>query len=360
MQEVLCVCQWVYNKALKTRKNTWEEHREPISGYDTIKMIPEWRKENNSLDAVYAQVIQNVCVRVDRAFRGFFYRIKAGKKPGYPRYKGIGWYKSFTYPQNGFKLINNNKLRLSKIGDVKIKLHRQIGGVVKTLTIKKDNLGNWWALFSCEIEKKSLQRVPDVVGVDLGLNVFATLSTGEHIENPRFFRQNEHSLAKIQNRILKHEKGTTEYERQQKIARLIHRRIVNQRTNFLHQISRRLVNEFQLIVFEDLDIRNMQKNNFSGLNKSIADASWYQMRKYMEYKAESAGRTFIAVDPRGTSQKCSDCGEIVKKDLSTRVHSCPNCKLTIDRDLNSSYNILALGLQSNRQKRKKPHTLKAE
>lgn len=346
MNKTLDACRWVYNKALETRRNAWKEHQESISHYDTIRMLPGWKQEHLWLKTAYSQVLQEVCTRVDLAFQHFFRRVKNGEKPGYPRFKGKGWYKSFTYPQSGFKVTDDGRLYLSKIGNVKIKLHRPIEGEVKTLTIKRDCLGNWWACFSCEIEPEPLPPVPDVVGVDVGLAHFATLSTGEQVDNPRFFRKDEKALAKAQRRLSKCDKGTPEYVRRKRVVQHIHQRIANRRKNFAHQLSRRLVDRFQFIALEDLDIDGMQSGNYRGLNKSIGDAAWRQLRQYIDYKAEKAGRTFVAVDPRGTSQMCSDCGATVPKDLSVRVHSCPNCGLEIDRDLNASLNILARGLAS--------------
>ena len=185
---------------------------------------------------------------------------------------------------------------------------------------------------------------PTAVGVDVGLEKFATLSTGETIDNPRFFRRVEKDLARAQRRLSEQPKGTPERARRRKIVARIHERIANRRKNFAHQESRKLVNRFGLIVFEDLSITRMIKNHC--LAKSIADAAWNQLATYTRYKAEDAGRAYIEIDPRGTSQRCSRCGAVVKKSLSIRVHQCPHCGLEIDRDLNAAYNILRLGLQS--------------
>jgi putative transposase len=182
------------------------------------------------------------------------------------------------------------------------------------------------------------------VGIDMGLESFATLSTDEKIDNPRFFRTDEKALAKVQRKLSKMEKGTTERRKVKKVVSRIHERIANRRHNFIHQEARRIINRFGIIAVEALNMRGMLANHC--LAKSIADASWGQFIDILSAKAEEAGREFITVNPNGTSQICSRCHSVVPKDLSVRIHSCPVCGLALDRDLNASYNILALGLQS--------------
>jgi putative transposase len=345
LQQSLDACRWVYNQTLEVRKEAWEEHKESLSMYETIKMLPGWKAEHSWLKQAHSQVLQNACVRVDLAFQSFFRRCQNGETPGYPRFKG-DWYKSFTYPQSGFKITENGKLYLSKIGNVKIKLHRPVEGTVKSLTIKRDALGNWWAGFSCEVDPEPLPSTPDVVGIDLGLTHFAALSTGEQIDNPRFFRKDEKALTKAQRKLSGCDKGTPEYRKRKRVVQHIHKRIANRRADFAHKLSRRLVNEFQIIVFEDLDIQDMQAGNWRSMNKSISDAAWGQLVQYTTYKAAYAGRSVVQVDPRNTTQMCSGCNRIVKKSLSERVHACPHCGLELDRDHNAALNILGRGLAS--------------
>lgn len=346
LQTTLEACRWTYNKTLEVRRDAWQEKQETLSRFDTIKMLPSWKTEQPFLKQAYSQTLQDACTRVDLAFQHFFRRVKAGKKPGYPRFRGKDYYDSFTFPQGGFRLIGGNHLRLSKIGNVKIRLHRPIEGKVKTLTVKRDSLGNWYACFACKVEHEPLPPVPNIVGIDLGLTKFATLSTGEQIDNPRFFRKDEKALAKAQRRLSKSKKGTLDYCKRKRVIQHIHQRIANRRADFAHKLSRRLVNEFQIIIFEDLDIHNMQHDNWRSINKSISDAAWNQLIRLTRYKAEWAGRTVITIDPRNTSKICSCCGRIVEKALSERVHRCLHCGLEMDRDLNASLNILARGLAS--------------
>jgi len=280
---------------------------------------------------------------VDLAFRAFFRRVKAGEKPGYPRFRGPGRYDSFTFPQSGFKL-REDSLYLSRIGAVKIVLHRPIEGRIKTLTLRRDGVGNWYACFACEVEPRPLPFNDRAVGIDVGLESFATLSGGVKIGNPRFFRRDEHELARAQRRLSNAEKGTPERARRLKAVQHIHQRIANRRRDFAHQVSRELVNHYGLLAFEKLNGRGMLQNHC--LAKSLQDAAWGQLVRYTTYKAENAGRVIVRVDPRNTSRMCSGCGRLVEKTLSVRVHECPACSLVMDRDENAANNILRLGLQS--------------
>jgi putative transposase len=265
--------------------------------------------------------------------------VKEGvEKVGYPRFKGYGSYDSFTFKQSGFELLDN-ALRISKIGVLKIIQHRPIEGRVKTLNIQRDAVGNWYACLACEVEPTPLPFNPLAVGIDVGLTTFATLSNGDSVDNPRFFRRDEYELGRAQRRYSK-----DKTPKRRKVIAHIHQRIANRRKDFAHKLSRELVNAYGAIFFENLSIQNMLRNHH--LAKSIGDAAWSQLIQYTQYKAVNAGRVCELVDPRGTSQRCSGCGTVVQKDLSVRVHECPSCGLVMDRDLNASINIERLGLES--------------
>jgi putative transposase len=292
-------------------------------------------------------------MEVELAFKAFFRRVNAGENPGYPRFKGKGRYDSITYPQSGFGL-DSGKLHLSKIGDIKIKLHRPIEGNIKTCTIRKTPTGKWFACFSVEMKDIPLPPWKDgsTIGIDVGLETFATLSNGEKISNPRFFSDEEKELARVQRRLSKAQKGSPKRKYALRVVERVHERIANKRTDFANQISHKLVDRFGVIVFEDLDIKNMLHNHC--LAKSISDIAWGTLVKATESKAAYAGSKVVLVDPKHTSQMCSRCGLIVKKDLSERVHSCPECGLSMDRDLNAAINILRLGMQSLRKSDRSP------
>jgi putative transposase len=353
LNQSLELCRQIYNDTLGLRKAAWEKEDKSISLYETNSILVTWKAKRPELKQVYSQVLQNVQVRVDLALKAFFRRVKAGEEPGYPRFKGRGRYDSITYKQFGVE-INNGKLHLAKIGDIKIKLHSPIEGKIKTCTIRKMPTGKWFACFSVEIEDIPLPPWKDgsVVGIDVGLESFATLSNGEKIANPRIFREEEKELARVQRKLSKTPKGTSERKAALKVVERIHERITNRRNDFANQISRQLVNRFGVIVFEDLDVHNMLKNHH--LAKSISDVAWNMLVKATESKAAYAGSKVVLVDPRNTSQICSRCGLIVKKDLSERVHSCSECGLSMDRDLNAAINILRLGMQSLRKGDRSP------
>ena len=346
LQKSLDACRWLYNHLLEERKNAWESKKESISYYDQCKMFPSLKQEHSFLTETFSQCLLDVAFRIDLAFKAFFRRIKSGQKPGYPRFKGKGRYGSFTYTQSGFKLLNN-VVRLSKIGDIKIKLHRPIEGQIKTCTIKRSSTGKWYVTFSCIVNNESKQQpIKPAIGIDMGLKSFATFSNRKKIKNPRFFKQEEKNLAKVQRKFSKQVKGSRIRKKARMVVARVYERTKWKRENFAHQESRKIVNKFNTIVVEDLNINNMKKDNFRCINKSIGDAAWKQFISFLSYKAEEAGKKVIKVNPAYTSQTCSYCGKRHKLKLSDRVFHCHCCNFSIDRDHNSARNILGLGLQS--------------
>jgi len=346
LNETLDRCSWLYNYLLEQRKDSWESEKKSLSRFDQCKTITQLKQEQPFLKEVYGQVLQNVATRLDLAFRAFFRRVKSGGAPGYPRFRGNDRYDSFTYPQHGFSLPGN-KLKLPKIGGIKINLHRPIEGTVKTCTIRRTPTGKWFVTFACNIVNEPIPKpVEPAIGIDMGLESFATLSNSEKVENPRFFRKEEKFLAKAQRKLSVQKKATKERRKAKKVVARVHERITWKRHDFSHQESRKLINRFNTIVVEDLSINDMQKNNFRGINKSIGDAAWRQFLDLLSFKAEWAGKKCIKVNPAYTSQNCSQCGNRHKLKLSDRVYHCPNCNLKMDRDENAALNILGLGLQS--------------
>ena len=345
LNEQLELCRWVYNETLALRKNSFEQEGKSMSYFESKKMLPIWKESKPELKTVHSQVLQDVVLRVNLAFGAFFRRVQAGEKdPGYPRFKGKNRYDSISYPQSGFS-IDGNTLWLSKIGDIKFKLHRPIDGVVKRLTIRRSSTKKWYVSFLVEDAPNHILEPSDViVGVDMGIKNFAVLSNGEVVANPRFLLSDEERLKKAQSKRDKLPKGSPQRKKASKAVNHLYERVANRREDFAQQLSRQWINKYGTIVFEDLDITNMTQNH--NLAKSILDASWNKLIRYTSYKAEDAGRNVVLVNPAYTSQMCSCCGSIVKKDLSVRVHDCPYCGLSIDRDLNAALNIARLGLQS--------------
>jgi putative transposase len=348
LADTLELCRWTYNETLALRKNAWEFKQENIGYYESKKMLPAWKVIKPELKKVHSQVLQDVVKRVDLAFQAFFRRCKNGEEPGFPRFKGKNRYDSITYTQSGFEL-QDNKLWLSKIGAIKVKLHRPVTGDIKRLTVRRTSTGKWFVSFLVDTDaQETIPLTGQSVGVDVGVKSFLTLSNGQDIPNPRFFVSEEDNLAKAQRKLSKAIKGSTEWKKALKVVEYIHERIANKRQDFVHKVSLELVRAYDLIVFEDLNIKGMVRNHC--LAKHIADVSWNKLISITTYKAEWAGKHVELVNPRNTSQVCSGCGQIVRKDLSERTHSCPFCSLVMDRDQNAAINILRLGLQSVAQK----------
>jgi putative transposase len=328
---------------LAERRDTYEQTGKSPSLYAQHSSYPALKKANPVLREVHSQVLQNVAVRIDLAFKAFFRRIKAGDTPGYPRFKGPNHYDSFTYPQSGFR-VDGNRVFLSKIGHIKAVIHRPLEGTVKTTTVRRSATGKWFVCFSCEVEPEPLPVSTEAVGVDVGLKDIIATSGGESIPAPKFFRKEEKELARTQRRLSEAPKGSREHAKRRKVVARVHERIKNKRSNFAHQESRKFVNRYGFIAVEDLSVNRMIKNHC--LAKSITDAAWTDLIQKLSYKAENAGREFVRVNPAYTSQDCSSCGHRQVMPLSKRVYDCPECGLSLDRDTNAAKNILSLGLQA--------------
>src|SRR5437773_420343 len=345
LNETLEECRWLYNHLLEMRKTAYERDGISLTCFQQHSTFPVLKQEHPSLKYVHSQVLQNVAVRVDLAFKAFFRRIREGANaPGFPRFKGQGRYNSSTFPQSGFSLTHDDRVTLSKIGSVKMVYHRKVKGKVKTCTVQRSSTGKWYVSFSCECEPLRLEPVATQVGIDVGLKSFASLSNGEEIANPRFFRKEEQALAKVQRKHSKLAKGTPERRKYRKVVARVHERVAWRRENFTHQQSRKIVNTFGVICVEDLSVNRMLHKHC--LAKSIADASWSAFFAQLFAKAEEAGRIAVKVNPANTSQTCSRCGHRQKMPLDVRVFACPCCHVQCDRDLNATLNICGLGLQA--------------
>ena len=348
MKKTLELCRYIYNETLSYRRDKYEKENISISKFDTNKFLPLWKKDKPELENIHSQVLQNVQERVDLAFRAFFQRIKKGQKPGYPRFKGLGQYDSFCYPQPKDNCPKNNLLKIFKIGFVKIDLHREIPEIckIKRITIKRE-CDKWFAVFSCEEnENNKIHLKENIVGIDLGCKNFITLSDGTQVENPKFLKQSMKKIKRYSRKLSEKKKGSPERIKTKKVLNQVYKKIKNQRSDFLHKTSKNLVENYKNIVFEDLNIDEMLENRpWRNLNRTILDSGWGIFVKMCIYKAERAGGRIIKVNPKNTTKMCSRCGNLIEKDLSERIHKC-SCGLEIDRDLNASINILRLGQKS--------------
>ena len=341
LERVLTLCRWLYNAALEQRIIAYKSHGKSLNYYDQANELPMLDKEYND---VFSQVKQDVLKRLDKAFKAFFRRLKLkGGKAGFPRFRAEHRFDSFTYPQLGFSLGEDNRVYLSKIGSIRVKLHRSITGKIKTCTIKRE-VDQWYVMFSCDIPESDIQCVLDEtnsVGIDVGLESFAVTSDNEFIDNPRYFRKSEERLAQAQRSLQKKKRGSNKRRKERLRVAKCHRKTKRQREDFQHKVSRYLINRYDVVYMEDLNIRNMLRNH--RLAKSISDAGWGQFTSFMVYKAAEAGKQVVFVDPRGTSQRCSQCGAVVTKTLSDRWHDCPACGLSAHRDINSACDIKRIG-----------------
>lgn len=342
LERTLSACRTLYNSELEYEKQLWFSEKRFVGRDELNLLIPDWKTINPDLKKVHSQVLQNVSDRLVKSFENFFGRVGRGEKAGFPRFKSKDRYDSFTFPQSGFG-FEDNELKLSKIGMVNIKRHREIEGKVKTLTINKTCTGKWFANFSVVKEIKVRQKnFGKCVGIDVGLNSFYADSEGNKVDNPRWLRRSEERLKLLQRQHSKKRKGSRNRKKSRfKIAKL-HEKIVNQRNDFLHKQSRKLVDNYPLIAVEKLSIKNMVRNPY--LAKSINDASWRRFLQLLSYKAEEAGGRIVEVDARGTSQRCI-CGNVVKKSLAVREHKCSECGRNLDRDVMSAMIIKASALE---------------
>ncbi len=332
-------CRYLYNQQLEYEKYIYEKDKRFVTGFDLDYLLPDLKIINPFLKKVYSKVLSEVNHRVAGSFIKFFVGIKKGRKVGFPRFKSRDRYTSFTFPQGGFKVLLKNKLRLSKIGDIPIRLHRKIKGKIKTLNIQRTPTNKWFATFTTQQDITPPERLSKkVVGIDLGLMDFAILSDGKVIKNERFLKKSLKKLKVLSKRFSKKKRGSSNKKKSKSRLTKLYGKVFNQRHDFLHKLSRKLVTEYDCIALEDLHISTMRDKY---LQFSIHDVSWGKFRYLLTYKAEEAGCKLDFVNPRNTSKTCSKCGNI-KEDLSLfeRTYNCSSCGFSCCRDLNASFNIL--------------------
>jgi putative transposase len=328
---------------MEQRILAYKSSKVSLSYIDQANELPLCIEEIPELDDVFSQTRQDVLKRLDKAFKAFFSRLKTkGVKAGFPRFRSGHRYDSFTYPQSGFKL-DGNRVYLSRIGSVKVKLHRPIVGAIKTCTIKRE-VDQWYVVFSCDIpnsqELFELDYSSDI-GIDVGLTTYAVTSDKEYIANPKCLKHSKKKLGKAQQILSGRKKGSNRRKKQRILVAKIHHKVKRQRDDFQHKVSRRLVDKYDFIYLEDLKINNMVKDKIYSF--AINDASWGRFANMLFYKAEEAGKQVLFVNPKGTTQRCSQCQEIVPKAIQDRWHCCPHCGFEADRDYNASLEIKRLG-----------------
>ena len=328
-----------YNAALQERRDAWKLARKSISYRDQQNELTELRRDPR-FQWMACDIQRDPLRRVDHAFKAFFRRIKAKEKPGFPRFRARARYDSFAF---SLPTCRERSIKVPNVADIRARGGRPVSGKPKVCTVKRDG-ARWTASVVCDIGEAPEKRVVSrAVGIDVGLTTLATLSDGTEIQNPRWTRKHEHRIAEAGRALARKQKRSNNRTRARLALRRAHQRAANARLNYIHHVSKWLVANYDLIAFEDLKIRNMVRNPH--LAKSIMDAAWGLLIWCISYKAESAGRWAVPVNPNGTSQMCSGCGRIVKKKLSERWHSCP-CGAELGRDHNSGINIKQLALSA--------------
>lgn len=336
LNATLDICRILYNSALADRNRHYKETGKGLTRIDQQRILVQDKKNITYLTDIHSQVLQDVLFRVEKAYKSFFRRLKEKSgKAGFPRFKSVGRYDSITYTQTGFS-ITDGKLKLSKLGTIKLKQHRNINGNIKTCNIKKE-IDKWYVCLSVEYintdKKKTI--IKKHIGLDMGVKSFIAASNGKTVDNPKYLKISEKKLTKAQKQLSNKKKGSNNRKKAVIKVAKVHCKIKNQRKDFQHKLSRNLVNTYDAIGAENLKIRNMVKNH--NLAKSISDGGWGQFLSYIEYKAEEAGKLFMKVNPRNSSKECSKCGYIfADMTLDIREWTCPDCDTLHDRDINAA------------------------
>lgn len=361
LQQCLDDHRVLYNAALEERRGRWAWNRHSVAYGDQSAQLRDIR----AADAHHARWSfssqQATLRRLDRAFGGFFRRVRGGATPGFPRFKSVHRFDSVEWPKDGDGCRwkpDTSRVYLQGVGDVKVTVHRPVEGRVKTITVKREGR-KWYLVLSCdEVPAKQLAKTGRAVGVDMGIAVFAATSDGQLVDNPRHARRAAVKLTKAQRELARTQRGSNNWRRARRVVANRHRKIANQRRDFHHQTARRLVTAYDLIALEDLAVANMSRSARgtvaspgtnvaakSGLNRSILDAGWAQFASILTGKAEEAGRQLIKVEPRHTSQTCSHCGHVAGANrVSQAAFRCQACARTSNADINAARNILRAGL----------------
>jgi putative transposase len=341
LAQTLRLCKDLYNGALQERRDAYQINRISINYTAQAAQLFEIKTTNAEYKEIHSQVLQNVLKRVERAFDGFFRRIKTKQKAGFPRFKSQSRYDSFTFPQSGFNL-SENKLTVSKIGKVKIKLSRKIQGKVKTCQIKRE-IDKWFVIFTVEtLPEEGLPKTGKTVGIDAGIAAFLTLSDGTQIENNRFYESTQKKLRIVQRSVARKRRGGQKRKKAVLKLRQLHQKIKNQHADFRHKVSTYLIKTFDVICIEKLNLAGLTKGR---LAKQMHDISIGNFFNILRYKAENADKKLIEIPAAYTSQTCHACGHCEKANRQSQADfECLKCRHKNNADVNAAKNILRLGI----------------
>jgi putative transposase len=337
-----CV-RWVWNQSLSVMSSTYKETGKGVSAYDMKKQIPLWKLEHEWLKECYSQCLQQSALNLSQAFINFF-----EGRTGYPSFKNRHGRQSIQYPAN-VKILSQSEIKFpGNLGTVKAKIHRDCVGKLKTVTVSRMTDGRYYAslLLDDGIEKPASSREGKAVGIDLGLIDFAVTSDGSKFNNPKHLKKHERNLKRKQRQLSRKKDKTTNKRRKARVALAkVHSKISRVREDFLHKLSRKIVNENQVIVVEELAVKNMVKNH--NLAQSISDAGWGMFQTMLKYKAEQDGKIYLEIGRFFPSSHLCNATllTIPKMDLSIRAFLCPHCQKHHDRDVNAALNIRDEGLR---------------
>ncbi|WP_394796678.1 RNA-guided endonuclease InsQ/TnpB family protein [Armatimonas sp.] len=344
MLSLLNTHRHLYNEALSQRKHFYESEKRTVTYKEQSAQLTQDRKVNPYLAGANFSSCQRTLRRLDRAMQAFFRRIKAGENahraPGYPRFRGYGRFDSVEFTiGDGAKLTKDCKARFMGVGDVKIKMHRPILGDLKTARFKKEANG-WYVVVSSVLPDFDGEPSENPsVGIDLGLKSFFVDSNGDEVKPPKLYRKAQKKLKRLQRAVARKKRGGSNRRKAVKHLAKFSQHVKNQRGDFHHKTALDLVKKFGKIAHEDLNVKSMIRS--LNLAKSCHDAGWSGFIAILSHKAESAGVEVVAVNPRHTTQTCSNCGclPVVSLTLRDRLYNCLHCGFSLDRDFNAAINI---------------------
>ncbi len=326
----------LYNAALEERIGCFRKTGRSVTCFDQCKALTECRLDIPEMRDVPAQLQRGTLKRLDEAFKGFFRRVRNGERPGFPRFKGRGWFDTLEFAEFSGVTFDGKHLRSKAFRSIRVHVHRPLQGRIRAAKIMRDGR-NWHVCLQVEVEAAPKKVVQSAAGLDVGLTRLATLSTGASIPTLRAAKRAEKELRRRQRHMARCKKGSDGRRKARERVAALHRKVRNIRRTYAHQQSAALVARYDLVAVEDLNVRGMARSRHA---RGVHDAGWSTLVEMLSYNAERAGGTLIRVDPKRTSQDCSACGERVPKDLSERRHDCPSCGVSLDRDHNAALNIL--------------------
>lgn len=354
----------MYNAALQERRDAYRMRGVSIRYGDQSAQLKDIRRADPDGQGRWSFSSQQATLRrLNRAFDAFFRRVRAGQAPGFPRFKGAGWFDTVDWPtdRDGCRwdsVVDQHRVYLQGVGHIRVHQHRELAGRVKTISVKREGR-RWYVVLSCDdVPAQPLPTTERAVGIDLGIASFLTTSDAEQVDNPRHLRAAAEKLTRAQRALSRCKRGSTRRRKARTRVAAIHGKVRRQRLDHAHKTANRLVAHHDVICHEALRIGNMSRSargtveapgsrvaQKAGLNRSILDAGWGVFLSILTAKAESAGRTLIAVDPRNTSRRCPDCGHIAAENRVTQAEfRCVRCGLESHADLVGAVNILRAGL----------------